>query len=116
MANIHTLQKLPSMAKTSMANIQTLPRPHQMPQEGLIIQCLLTCPLQCAHCVTDSNPKRKERLSLLELLEFIDSAASAGVSTIGFTGGDPFLLKQELVACLDRAQKHGMQTIVITSA
>jgi hypothetical protein len=39
-----------------------------------------------------------------------------GIKRVGFTGGDPFLLRQDLLKCVERAKHYDMRTMVITSA
>ncbi len=99
-----------------MIDVEKNDRRHPMGPMGIIIQCTLTCPLRCAHCATDSNPTRTERIPLADLLNMVDIAALVGASRIGFTGGDPFLLQKDLVSCILRAREHSLYTVIITSA
>jgi hypothetical protein len=76
----------------------------------------LQCPLACPHCIVDSNPRRTEKLDTDLVLQLIDEAATLGIETIGFTGGEPFLRPHDLGRFFDRCTMHGMKTIIITSA
>src|SRR5688572_27338707 len=86
-----------------------------MSRPMLTVLITLRCPLQCAHCVVDSGPQRKESLDLELLLTIIDDAASLGVRCIGFTGGDPFVRLDDLRKCVSRARLHQLEPVVVTS-
>jgi hypothetical protein len=49
-------------------------------------------------------------------LQIIDDAATLGIKTIGFTGGEPFVRPRDLRRFFDRVVGYGMETIIITSA
>lgn len=50
-----------------------------------------------------------DRLSIPAALRFLDDAARFGIGTIGFTGGEPFLYPDFVVALSRRAAELGMQ-------
>lgn len=76
----------------------------------------LKCPLACSHCIVDSNPHRTERLAADVVMNLIKEAAALGVTTIGFTGGEPFLRRKELAQFHAIAKGLALNTIIITSA
>jgi organic radical activating enzyme len=73
------------------------------------------CPLECAHCIVDSSPRRSDYLNVDRVLGWIDDAASLGVSTVGFSGGEPFMRPAELRSFVERAHSRNLKTVVITS-
>ncbi|MCS7045440.1 MAG: radical SAM protein, partial [Gemmataceae bacterium] len=66
-------------------------------------QCNLTCP-HC--CVPIEWP---DRLEIAAALRFLDDAHSAGIETLGFTGGEPFLYPEFLIAVTRRAAALGFR-------
>src|SRR5467141_1816475 len=84
--------------------------------KNLIFLTTLRCPLECQHCIVDSNPRRQETIELGLLERLIEEANELGVSTIGFTGGDPFIRRSELLRATTRAIELGMRVVVISSA
>lgn len=81
------------------------------------------CNLRCRHCLAavegGSAEGRGAQLDmpLGHLLRWIDeAAASQKVRTISFTGGEPFLAYETLVAALSRASWQGLGVTVLTNA
>lgn len=63
------------------------------------------CNLTCAHCCVPIE--WTDRLEIGAALRFLDSAHAAGVRILGFTGGEPFLYPEFLVAVSRRAADLG---------
>lgn len=85
--------------------------------EILAIHLTYQCPLQCAHCCFSSNMYRLGHLSESQVLQAIDQAATlSSIRAIGFTGGDPLLQRDILLAGIRRAHEHHLRTRVVTSA
>lgn len=74
-----------------------------------------TCPLACAHCCFSSNPQNRDRLHIDHIKATIDQIPQ-GISLIAFTGGEPFLLGENLIDLVQRAASRGAITRVVTSA
>jgi hypothetical protein len=57
------------------------------------IDFLLTfrCNAACAHCITESNPHRRESLTRDEVLGVLEAGVRLGKRYVSFTGGEPFL-------------------------
>jgi hypothetical protein len=70
------------------------------------IDVLLTyqCNAACAHCITDSNPYRREWLGQSEILNLLRAGREFGKVYVSFTGGEPFL-KIPLLETLVRGAK-----------
>jgi MoaA/NifB/PqqE/SkfB family radical SAM enzyme len=66
-------------------------------------QCNLTCP-HC--CVPIEWP---DRLDIGVAVRFLEDAHAQGVGTLGFTGGEPFLYPEFVVAVSRRAAELGMR-------
>src|SRR5437773_3452843 len=66
-------------------------------------QCNLTCP----HCCVPIE--RTDRLDIGTALRFLDDAHAYGIRTLGFTGGEPFLYPEFMVALCRRAAKLGFR-------
>lgn len=51
------------------------------------------CNLSCRYCLTSSNPKSPVRgLSKEQMLEAVKQASNLGFTSVGITGGEPFLI------------------------
>src|SRR5271166_3647387 len=66
-------------------------------------QCNLTCP----HCCVPIE--WTDRLDIGVALRFLEDAATYGVSTLGFTGGEPFLYSEFVTALCRRAAQLGFR-------
>src|SRR5438067_121974 len=66
-------------------------------------QCNLTCP----HCCVPIE--WTDRLDIGVALRFLEDAHAAGVGTLGFTGGEPFLYPEFVTALARRAAELGMR-------
>src|SRR5262245_37105644 len=83
-------------------------RPHYLSFAGTY-QCNLTCP-HC--CVPIEWP---ERLDIGVALRFLEEAHAYGIEILGFTGGEPFLYPEFLIALTRRASQLGFRFDKIVS-
>ncbi len=65
------------------------------------------CNLACPHCCVPIE--WTDRLSIDVALAFTEQAYAAGIRILGFTGGEPFLYPEFLVAVTERAAKLGFR-------
>lgn len=65
------------------------------------------CNLSCPHCCVPIE--WPDRLDIPTALRFLEQAAGEGVEVIGFTGGEPFLYPEFLVALSRRAAALGLR-------
>ncbi len=65
------------------------------------------CNLSCAHCCVPIE--WEDRLEIGAAVRFLESAHAAGIRIVGFTGGEPFLYPEFLVAIARRAAELGMR-------
>jgi len=79
---------------------------------GLKVVCGWKCNALCAHCGVSSGPQATGRLTTETVLAAIDDAAALGLSTLELTGGESFLVYRDLLAYVERACRHGLDTSV----
>jgi hypothetical protein len=85
--------------------------------KSLVLSVTAQCPIRCRFCGVHAGPHRKERMSLLYMTRMIDEVRSFGVaSLVVFTGGEPFLLGDDLSAAVAYAAKRGFMTRIVTNA
>lgn len=65
------------------------------------------CNLSCPHCCVPIE--WTDRLDIDTALRFLDSAHDVGIETLAFTGGEPFLYPEFVLALTERGAKHGMR-------
>jgi hypothetical protein len=74
------------------------------------------CTAACENCCFGSHPGVRERLSLERILHHIDQAASLGsVKLVVFTGGECFLLQDDLVQAVARCTSHGLASRCVSN-
>jgi organic radical activating enzyme len=79
--------------------------------------CFLTtyqCNAQCDYC--ECSPYQKDKLTGAEMVRLIDEAKSLGtVGLVVFSGGEPTLLKEDLLWAIQHASSKGLLTRVVTN-
>ena len=65
------------------------------------------CNLSCPHCCVPIE--WPDRLDIPTALRFLEQAHAAGIETLGFTGGEPFLYPEFLLALTQRAAELGFR-------
>src|SRR5262245_14276685 len=65
------------------------------------------CNLACPHCCVPIE--WPDRLDVAAALRFLDGAYAYGIRTLGFTGGEPFLYPEFVVALTRRAAELGFR-------
>lgn len=97
-----------------------------MEQEGfsadlprcLVFVSTLGCTARCRDCCFSASPgKANQRLRLQEMLEILDAVVETvpSVENVVFTGGEPFLLREDLVTAVGAAAKRGLGTRIVTN-
>src|SRR5437899_7114277 len=63
------------------------------------------CTAACAQCCFESNPHVQGRIPIERILDYIDQAAGdfPSLRLVVFSGGECFLLRQDLDAAIERA-------------
>lgn len=70
------------------------------------VEITKNCNLRCVHCSARSNVAGRE-LSLNEIKTVLNNASSLGLENVGFTGGEPLLRRNKLMALLEYC-KHDL--------
>src|SRR5690242_4096278 len=74
------------------------------------------CTAACKHCCFDSHPGIKDRLSLDEIIKFIDDAKSLEtIKLVAFSGGECFLLGNDLDIAVEHASNLRLATRCVTN-
>ena len=83
----------------------------------LVFSTTNRCPIECPFCGAECNPRNRDRLSLEFMTSVIDQAQDLGsLEVVVFTGGEPLLLGQDLLAAVRYCADHGLKTRVVTNA
>ncbi len=82
----------------------------------LVLDLTLGCPLRCSHCCYGAGVGVSGSMSQGDMVRTIREAATFGsVRTVHFSGGDPFLLPDLMIAGIRLATELGMRTAAVTS-
>jgi len=65
------------------------------------------CNLACPHCCVPIE--WPDRLDINVAIHFLEDAAANGIRTVGFTGGEPFVYPEFVIALTHRAAQLGLQ-------
>jgi Radical SAM superfamily len=84
--------------------------------ERLAINFTLTCNLACAHCIVESSPHRRERLTTDEVCTALDDGRKHGKKHVTFSGGEVFLFPREMLEVVAYARELGYIADVETNA
>ena len=84
--------------------------------ERLAINFTLTCNLACAHCIVESSPHRRERLTLAEVRSALSEGRAHGKKHVTFSGGEVFLFPHDMCAAVACARDLGYVADVETNA
>lgn len=82
----------------------------------LVLSTTYRCPIQCRHCGAECSPAARERLSLADMVSYVDQVHAFGkLQLVVFTGGEPFLLGKDLLTCVEHCAKKGLATRIVTN-
>lgn len=82
---------------------------------GLHILLTYQCTFECDHCFVWGSPWQSGTLTLEQIKGILEQAKAAGVETIYFEGGEPFLYYALLVRGVDMAYEMGFSVGVVTN-
>lgn len=76
------------------------------------------CTAECSQCCFESNPRLRARIDVNKIKDAIDQATALfkNLSTVVFSGGEVFLLKEELFDSIYYAKSKGLFVRCITNA
>ncbi len=83
------------------------------------IHVLLTysCNLECDHCFLYCSPRSKGTFTIHQIKELLREVKSIGsIESLGFEGGEPFLMYPLLVESIRLANQQGLKTSIQTNA
>ncbi len=87
-----------------------------MKLDGLHILLTYQCTFECDHCFVWGSPWQTGTLTLEQIEQILHQAKEAGVSSIYFEGGEPFLYYPILVQAVRKATSMGFSVGVVTNA
>lgn len=74
------------------------------------------CNAKCLHCCVGSSPQASAKIDAEKVDQILnDLIKHPDVCEVGFTGGEPFLEKRQLLTWLKRCADNGMKTNVTTN-
>jgi len=83
---------------------------------GLHILLTFRCIFECDHCFVWGSPRQTGVMTIGDIERVLDQAKDAGVTSIYFEGGEPFLYYTELVRGVRRAAEIGFSVGIVSNA
>ncbi|MFH2092399.1 MAG: radical SAM protein [Pseudomonadota bacterium] len=84
---------------------------------SIVFSCTDQCPIQCKYCGAECGPDQKDRLSLDDMISVIDKLYEYGkLHMVVFTGGEPTLLGNDLIAAIQYCSQKNLWTRIVTNA
>lgn len=83
---------------------------------GLHILLTYQCTFECDHCFVWGSPRQSGTLTLEQVDQILAQAKDAGVTSIYFEGGEPFLYYAILVKCVRMAADMGFSVGIVSNA
>src|SRR5512140_3564229 len=87
-----------------------------MKLEGLHILLTYQCTYECDHCFVWGSPRQAGVLNLEQIEDILQQAREAGVTSIYFEGGEPFLYYAVLVRAVHKAADMGFSVGIVSNA
>src|SRR5512145_1524688 len=87
-----------------------------MKLDGLHILLTYQCTYECDHCFVWGSPWQTGTLTLEQIEQILAQAKEAGVTSIYFEGGEPFLYYAILVQAVRKAADMGLLVGIVTNA
>jgi hypothetical protein len=87
-----------------------------MKLEGLHILLTYQCTYECDHCFVWGSPWQTGTLTLGQIENILGQAKDAGVTSIYFEGGEPFLYYAVLIQAVHRAADMGFSVGIVSNA
>ena len=87
-----------------------------MKLSGLHILLTYQCTFECDHCFVWGSPRQRGVLTIEQIEQILDQAKEAGVESIYFEGGEPFLYYAALVKGVHRAAEMGFSVGIVSNA
>lgn len=87
-----------------------------MKLSGLHILLTYQCTYECDHCFVWGSPWQKGTLTFEQIERILEQAKEAGVSSIYFEGGEPFLYYAILIKAVRKAADMGFSVGIVSNA
>jgi MoaA/NifB/PqqE/SkfB family radical SAM enzyme len=87
-----------------------------MKLSGLHILLTYQCTYECEHCFVWGSPRQEGTLTLEQVQEILKQAKEAGVESIYFEGGEPFLFYAILARGVRLAAEMGFSVGIVSNA
>ena len=87
-----------------------------MKLEGLHILLTYQCTYECDHCFVWGSPRQTGTLTLEQIENILQQAKEAGVTSIYFEGGEPFLYYAVLAKAVRKAADMGFSVGIVSNA
>ena len=87
-----------------------------MKLEGLHILLTYQCTCECDHCFVWGSPWQTGTLTFAQIEQVLAQAREAGVESIYFEGGEPFLYYAVLAQAVRKAANMGFSVGIVTNA
>jgi MoaA/NifB/PqqE/SkfB family radical SAM enzyme len=87
-----------------------------MKLNGLHILLTYQCTYECDHCFVWGSPWQKGTLTLGQIEDILHQAKEAGVTSIYFEGGEPFLYHAVLAKSVHKAADMGLSVGIVSNA
>lgn len=87
-----------------------------MKLSGLHILLTYQCTYECDHCFVWGSPRQTGTLTLEQIESILHQAKDAGVTSIYFEGGEPFLYYAILVKAVHLAADMGFEVGIVSNA
>jgi len=87
-----------------------------MKLEGLHILLTYQCTCECDHCFVWGSPWQTGTLTFEQIEQILAQAKEAGVTSIYFEGGEPFLYYAILIKSVRKAADMGFSVGIVTNA
>lgn len=93
-----------------------LTKEHAMKLSGLHILLTYQCTYECEHCFVWGSPRQSGTFSLEQVEDVLKQAKDAGVESIYFEGGEPFLYYAILAKGVRLAAEMGFSVGIVSNA
>ncbi|MBM3179106.1 MAG: radical SAM protein [Chloroflexi bacterium] len=87
-----------------------------MKLSGLHILLTYQCTYECDHCFVWGSPWQKGTLTFEQIEQILEQAKEAGITSIYFEGGEPFLYYAILVKAVRKAADMGFSVGIVSNA
>ncbi|HUK78767.1 MAG TPA: radical SAM protein, partial [Thermoleophilia bacterium] len=104
-----------AMSDESQTAAPPSPAAHPPRLEALHLLVTYRCTYACDHCFVWGSPDQESTMTLAQLREAIDQAASAGCTTVYFEGGEPMLAYPVVLAAARHARANGLEVGIVSN-